>query len=112
MRRLILERGECAICSRRMDDPVEWRRGADWRYDEETGEYTQTVTEIPAYWTVDHIKPIILGGKQFDIRNLQLLCPVCSWRKNRFDLRLIARLRYTFSLPEDRDDSDYGPEWE
>ena len=41
----------------------------------------------------DHINPIALGGKQWDINNLQTLCVDCEKEKTKKDIRKIAELR-------------------
>lgn len=38
----------------------------------------------------DHIKPIALGGDEFDINNVQTLCPDCNKIKTKKDMGLIA----------------------
>jgi len=42
---------------------------------------------------VDHIKPIALGGKEYDLDNLQTLCEKCHREKTKKDLKRIARQR-------------------
>jgi len=44
-------------------------------------------------FVVDHIKPIALGGDEWDINNLQTLCFKCNKIKTREDIRKIANLR-------------------
>ena len=41
----------------------------------------------------DHIKPIALGGKEFDIDNVQTLCIPCDKIKTKEDQKEIAKLR-------------------
>ena len=41
----------------------------------------------------DHIKPIALGGDEWDINNLQTLCQKCNKIKTRQDAKDIAKLR-------------------
>ena len=40
--------------------------------------------------TGDHINPIACGGDEFDLDNIQTLCPSCNRKKTKFDSRLIA----------------------
>lgn len=47
----------------------------------------------PSSFIVDHIKPIALGGDEFDINNLQTLCPECNKRKTKMDQARIASQR-------------------
>jgi 5-methylcytosine-specific restriction endonuclease McrA len=49
--------------------------------------------EIKDTIVMDHIKPIALGGAEFDINNLQLLCKVCNKIKTRQDAKDIAKQR-------------------
>jgi len=44
-------------------------------------------------FVVDHIKPIALGGKEFDSTNLQVLCSECNKEKTKIDLKTIAKKR-------------------
>lgn len=44
-------------------------------------------------WVVDHIIPIALGGPEFDLTNLQLLCPQCNSEKTGADQVEIASRR-------------------
>lgn len=41
----------------------------------------------------DHIKPIALGGEEFDINNVQTLCKPCNITKTKEDIKEIAKLR-------------------
>lgn len=41
----------------------------------------------------DHIKPIALGGDEFDLKNVQTLCIKCNKTKTSKDLKEIARRR-------------------
>ncbi len=43
----------------------------------------------------DHIKPIALGGDQWDINNIQTLCDTCHKIKTKQDMKSIAELRRT-----------------
>lgn len=47
------------------------------------------------YYILDHIKPIALGGEEFDEKNLQILCKDCDKIKTRQDHKDIAKLRRT-----------------
>ena len=42
---------------------------------------------------VDHIKPIALGGDEWDLDNLQTLCYRCNNIKTKKDLKFIARAK-------------------
>jgi 5-methylcytosine-specific restriction endonuclease McrA len=42
---------------------------------------------------LDHILPIAVGGAEFDVNNLQLLCKSCNKTKTRNDMKIIARQR-------------------
>ncbi len=42
---------------------------------------------------VDHIKPIALGGGEFDESNLQILCKWCNKVKTKTDIGVIAETR-------------------
>jgi 5-methylcytosine-specific restriction endonuclease McrA len=44
-------------------------------------------------FTADHIVPIALGGEEFDLKNIQLLCEVCDKAKTARDAAMIARRR-------------------
>jgi len=51
-------------------------------------------TRFPTeYLILDHIKPIALGGEEFDEDNLQILCKDCDKIKTRQDHKDIAKLR-------------------
>ena len=41
----------------------------------------------------DHIKPIALGGKEFDLKNIQTLCLKCNKIKTKQDQKDIAKQR-------------------
>ena len=43
----------------------------------------------------DHIKPIALGGDEWDINNIQTLCSKCNKIKTKQDHKDIAELRRT-----------------
>lgn len=42
---------------------------------------------------VDHIVPIAIGGEQWDLNNLQLLCTKCNKEKTKADMGVIAKHR-------------------
>jgi hypothetical protein len=44
-------------------------------------------------FVVDHIKPIALGGSEWDEDNMQTLCVKCNKVKTARDARVIARQR-------------------
>jgi len=44
-------------------------------------------------FVVDHIRPVALGGKEFDKSNLQVLCEDCNKIKTKNDLVLISKKR-------------------
>lgn len=44
-------------------------------------------------FVVDHIKPIALGGEEFDANNLQVLCLDCNKKKTHIDQKNIAKKR-------------------
>jgi 5-methylcytosine-specific restriction endonuclease McrA len=46
-----------------------------------------------AHLVGDHIIPIAVGGKEFDINNVQTLCVECNKIKTRRDARIIAKHR-------------------
>jgi len=46
-----------------------------------------------SYLIGDHIKPIALGGEEFDLDNVQTLCIPCNKVKTRHDMKAIAALR-------------------
>ena len=41
----------------------------------------------------DHIKPISLGGEEFELDNIQTLCKACNKIKTKNDMRIIAAER-------------------
>lgn len=85
MRQVIFTRGTCGICGRHMGQTSEERRDAVWAFDD-SDEYVQIDTITTVHWVVDHIRPLTFGGPQFDLRNLQLLCPQCNRKKTHFDI--------------------------
>lgn len=76
MRRLVLleQEGRCARCHREI--PVSRTAGGRKRTHP---------------FILDHIRPIAMGGDQWDARNLQVLCSRCNRIKTARDLRAIAR---------------------
>jgi hypothetical protein len=46
----------------------------------------------PSQLECDHIKPIALGGKEFDITNLQTLCKDCHRIKTKQDMEKIRKI--------------------
>lgn len=91
MRRLVLleQKGRCARC--RKEIPVS--RTAESRHP-------------PHLFILDHIRPIAMGGDQWDVRNLQVLCARCNRFKTARDMGAIARWkryhRRGLARPEDR----------
>lgn len=47
----------------------------------------------PRDFVADHIIPIALGGAEFDLNNIQLLCEVCNREKTKKDQAEIAKRR-------------------
>ena len=41
----------------------------------------------------DHIKPIALGGAEYDINNVQTLCIACHKLKTKEDMKMIELAR-------------------
>jgi len=91
MRRLVLleQEGRCARCRRQI--PVS--RTAEGRHPHHP-------------FILDHIRPIAMGGDQWDVRNLQVLCARCNRIKTARDMGAIARWkryeRRGLARPEDR----------
>lgn len=102
-------RGECPSCGKHKDN---WDRRTDWRCcsKECTQKYVDNI--IVTDWQdirkktlkrdnykcvkcgeknqpleVDHIKPISLGGEEFDMNNTQTLCSNCHKEKTKQDLK-------------------------
>ncbi len=46
-------------------------------------------------FVADHIIPIALGGEEFTLSNIQLLCEVCNKKKTKADMARIANVRKT-----------------
>jgi len=69
MRRSILkvQEGKCASCKEKIRH--------DWRHP----------------YVLDHIRPIAMGGNQWDRGNLQILCEQCNKAKTARDMGRIAR---------------------
>lgn len=60
---------------------------------------------------LDHIKPIAIGGEEFDEENLQILCIDCNKIKTRKDMADIAAIRNPKPLrvfPEDKTLREYA----
>jgi 5-methylcytosine-specific restriction endonuclease McrA len=57
-------------------------------------------------WVLDHIRPIAMGGDQWDTGNLQVLCARCNRIKTARDMGAIARWKRYYlrglARPEDR----------
>jgi 5-methylcytosine-specific restriction endonuclease McrA len=97
MRRLVLleQEGKCARCGR------------------EIKELHAAGGRRPVHsFILDHIRPIAMGGDQWDVHNLQVLCARCNRIKTARDMGAIARWkryeRRGLARPEDR--SWLGPE--
>ena len=56
-------------------------------------EWKDTMLTIVDTLIADHIIPIALGGDEWDINNLQTLCPECNKIKTKEDIKNIAELR-------------------
>ena len=91
MRRLVLleQEGRCARCRKE----IAVSRAAENRH--------------PLHsFILDHILPIAMGGDQWDVRNLQVLCVRCNRIKTARDMGAIARWkryhRRGVARPEDR----------
>ncbi len=69
---------KCAMCGM---EPKTWEA------------YDGTIRPDFSLWVVDHIVPIAVGGAEFDLTNLQILCPGCNKRKTAKDIRVIAKAR-------------------
>ena len=53
------------------------------------------------YLRADHIVPIALGGKEWDINNLQTLCKKCHKKKTEEDIKEICKVRKNLKEEED-----------
>jgi len=53
----------------------------------------QKTAPKPRDFIADHIVPIALGGAEFDLNNVQLLCEFCDREKTRLDKAEIAKRR-------------------
>ena len=91
MRKIVLleQEGECARCRKK----IPASRTAEGR--------------CPAHpWILDHIRPIAMGGDQWDAGNLQVLCTRCNKIKTARDMGAIAQWkryeRRGLARPEDR----------
>jgi len=79
MRRLVLleQEGKCARCGREITKS----RAAGGRH--------------PVHsFILDHIRPIAMGGDQWDVQNLQVLCARCNKIKTARDMGEIARWKH------------------
>ena len=112
-----LKRNECPACGKPKD---KWNRRKDWtccstkcteKYLEMYITYNWSdmrikilnrdknicihcKKEFPSYnLRADHIKPIALGGDEWDINNIQTLCIDCDKIKTKKDYEDIAQLR-------------------
>jgi len=56
-------------------------------------EWEKTASKERRSFVADHITPIALGGAEFDLENIQLLCEVCDRKKTREDKAKIAKRR-------------------
>ncbi len=65
---------------------------ADRAWDKEYDEWEKTSPK-PRKFIADHIIPISLGGPEFDLNNIQLLCAVCNRQKTKRDQAEIAKRR-------------------
>ena len=74
-------------CPDNMHDLVPKRALAESK--KHTGGLATWNKQVP--WVVDHIVPVAEGGPEYDLTNLQLLCPTCNARKTRRDLSRINR---------------------
>jgi 5-methylcytosine-specific restriction endonuclease McrA len=76
MRRLVLleQEGKCARCHME----IRVSRADEGRHMVHT-------------FILDHIRPIAMGGDQWDVRNLQVLCGRCNRIKTARDMGAIAR---------------------
>lgn len=63
------------------------------RYDFIRFEDFKAVMHDKAGLELDHIKPIAIGGEEYERSNVQLLCVVCHKKKTRIDMQVIARYR-------------------
>lgn len=91
MRRLVLleQEGKCARCGKEIQVP-----------------HSAGGRRQPHTFILDHIRPIAMGGDQWDMRNLQVLCTRCNRVKTARDMGAIARwkryYRRGLARPEDR----------
>jgi len=101
------EKGKHKYCSpecqnKFMEECCEWRdwphiRLKIWRRDEGTCKVCNKKSGSSYFpdkgWVIDHIIPIASGGGEFDLNNLQTLCPNCNKRKTARDLHRINKNR-------------------
>jgi len=113
-----IENKECPSCGK---PKSEWNRRTDWRCCSKkcTTNYEKNIV-VRSFWRDirlkafkrdnftcikcgfkgdvinligDHIKPIALGGEEFDVDNVQTLCSECDKKKTREDSKDIAKQR-------------------
>jgi 5-methylcytosine-specific restriction endonuclease McrA len=72
-----------------IDDRLQRRTAANWVWDHRL---RKRVFSKPPF-VADHIKPIALGGDEWDLNNLQSLCIFCNKVKTRGDSKNIAKER-------------------
>ena len=65
-------------------------------YENETGDKQPEIINLEA----DHIKPIALGGDEYDLNNYQTLCDKCHRKKTSSEAKLFAEARKTNSKGE------------
>lgn len=87
----------CRICGKSRLDSIEWDKRLDaWRVgmsfsrDYAWREYWHLVEKPPASYfevhlEIDHIKPLLKGGKFHDEKNMQVLCRECHLEKTKMD---------------------------
>jgi 5-methylcytosine-specific restriction endonuclease McrA len=103
LRKKCLERDKftCKMCGiKPVPTETKWIRAEEGRTNEGDGWASErTPIENPkhrhysAFLTADHIKPIALGGAEFDPNNVQTLCEACNKIKTRKDQADIAAVR-------------------
>jgi 5-methylcytosine-specific restriction endonuclease McrA len=72
---------------------LEWKHTV-LRYENKTlGSQQYEIAIVVGTMIADHIIPIALGGEEWDIDNLQTLCPACNKIKTSADLTNIAEER-------------------
>lgn len=76
-----------------------WIRSEIYERDNKTCRLCSLNLERRSY-AIDHIKPIALGGSQWDKSNMQLLCVPCHKAKTVDDIKGIAVLRKQEKMQE------------